>query len=263
MQFFSFQPIPESSPFYLEPFSPPHLLAIAVLFVLTALIIIYRKRLAAWKGEPRLRLIATIIAISFEVALHVLQYFTQGWYDFLRGLIPLELCAIVLWLAVALNASKSRGVWDLLYFWGIGAGASFAFANTEGANYNTFHFYQYFIVHGYILLTMVWFGAVHGYTVRFATFLKAIGILCPFTIALRLFDSAFSGEPYKFNFMFLISPPDVSTPLNNFGHGWGYYFAFAALCIMVMAFAWLPWGILAIFRRAKTSHVDLVENNVE
>ncbi len=95
---------------------------------------------------------------------------------------------------------------------------------------------------------MVWFGAVHGYAVRFVTLLKAIGVLFPITIALRFFDSAFSGPPLSFNFMFLISPPDVPTPLDGFGHGWGYYFAFIALCAAVMAAAWLPWGIAAVFR---------------
>jgi hypothetical integral membrane protein (TIGR02206 family) len=249
MSFFSFQPIPESSPYYLEPFSLPHLVALTALICLAVLIIVFRERLGAWKGEPRLRLVATIIAISLEAAFHFLQYFTQGWYDFLRGLIPFELCAIALWLAVALNALKSRGVWQLLYFWGLGAAVSFVFANTDGANYNTFHFYDYFIVHGYILLTMVWFGAVHGYRISLAALLKAIGILFPITIALRLFDSAFADEPFKFNFMFLLSPPDVPTPLDGFGHGWGYYFAFVGLSAAVFVAAWLPWGISAAFRR--------------
>jgi hypothetical integral membrane protein (TIGR02206 family) len=253
MPFFSYRPIPESSPLYLKPFSPPHLIVLLLFFLLSALIIVFRKRLASWGGEARLRLVATIVAIAFEAALHVLQYLTQGWYDFLRGVIPFELCAISLWLSVALNASKSRRVWDLLYFWGLGAGASYVFANTDGANYNSFHFYQYFIVHGYILLTMVWFAAVHGYTVRFATLVKAIGVLFPITIAMRFFDSAFAGEPWKFNFMFLLSPPDVSTPLDGFGQGWGYYFAFVGLCSGVFVLAWLPWGIVNGLRTMKES----------
>ena len=90
MSFFSYQPIPESDPHYLEPFSLPHLAVLIIFAALVALIVANRKRLAAWKGEPRLRLAATIVAVSFEAALHVLQYFTQDYYDFLRGLIPFE-----------------------------------------------------------------------------------------------------------------------------------------------------------------------------
>jgi uncharacterized membrane protein YwaF len=95
---------------------------------------------------------------------------------------------------------------------------------------------------------MVWFASVHGYKIRFATLLKAIGILFPITIAMRLFDSAFAGAPWKFNYMFLISPPDVPTPLDAFGHGWKYYFAFVVLCVGVFVVAWLPWGIVAATR---------------
>jgi hypothetical integral membrane protein (TIGR02206 family) len=249
VNFFSYQPIPESSPRYLQPFSLPHLIALGIFFTLAFFIVANRRRLATWRGEPRLRLVATTVAVAFELSLHVLQYLTQDWYSFLRGVIPLELCGISLWLAVALNASKSRGLWDLLYFWGLGAGASLIFANTDGANYDTFHFYQYFIVHSYILLTIVWFAAVHGYKVRFATLCKAVGVLFPITIALRFLDSAFALDPWKFNFMFLISPPDVPTPLDSFGHGWGYYFAFIALCTAVFALAWAPWAVAGWARR--------------
>ncbi len=71
------------------------------------------------------------------------------------------------------------------------------FANTDGANYDTFHFYQYFIVHSRMLLTIVWFAAVRGFKVRLATLAKAVGVLFPITIAVRLFDSAFAKEPLK------------------------------------------------------------------
>ena len=95
---------------------------------------------------------------------------------------------------------------------------------------------------------MVWFGAVHGYKVSFRTLVKATAVLFPITVAMRLFDTAFAAAPLKFNYMFLISPPDVSTPLDSFGHGWGYYFAFVALCLGVFVVAWLPWGIAGAIR---------------
>jgi len=243
LSFFDYNPIPESSPYYLNPFSFPHLAAIGTLLVLVILIVVFRKRLAGWKGEPILRLVMTIVAVFFEVSLHILQLATQGWYDFLRGVIPFDLCAITLWLSGAINASKRRWIYDLLYFWGWGAAASYLFANTGGANWNTYHFWQYFILHGYVLLTMAWFGAVHSYRVRLRSLGAAFVVLFPISLAVRLFDSAFAGEPYKFNFMYLVSPPDVHSPLDHFGHGWGYYFAFVALGVSVLVAVWLPWGI--------------------
>ena len=164
------------------------------------------------------------------------------------GRSPSKLCAVALWLAVALNASRSRGVWDLLYFWGLGAAASYVFANTDGANYDTFHFYQYFIVHGYILLTMVLVRG--GPWLRGTLRHPAQGDRSPLphhdrasVFRFRLFRPA-----PELQFHVSYQPPDVPTPLDGFGHGWGYYFAFIALCAAVMAAAWLPWGIAAVFR---------------
>ena len=79
------------------------------------------------------------------------------------------------------------------------------------------------------MLTIVYFSAVRGFSIKLRSFVKAIVILFPITIGMRFFDLAFSGPPYKFNFMFLLSPPDISTPLDSFGHGWGYYFAIVAM----------------------------------
>ena len=72
---------------YLQTFSPPHLIVLAIFAAMAALIIVYRKTLAAWRGEPRLRLVATIVAVSFEFSLHVLQYLTHGYTVRFRTLV--------------------------------------------------------------------------------------------------------------------------------------------------------------------------------
>jgi hypothetical integral membrane protein (TIGR02206 family) len=249
MGFFSYKPVPESSPYYLQQFSFPHVAAICVLLILAALVIVFRKRLAAWSGEGRLRLAATIVALVFELSLHFITWAEQGWVPFVTNTIPLDLCAVAFWLSVILNASRRRFVYDLLYFWGWGAAASYIYANTDGANWNTWHFYQYFISHGYILLTMTWFTAVRGYHPNLRSLARAVGILFPVTIAIRFFDLAFQGEPWKFNYSFLVSPPDVGTPVSAFGTGWGYYWRFALLGAAILFVAWLPWGIAGAVKR--------------
>jgi hypothetical protein len=51
VDFFSYDPVPESSPYFLHQFSLPHAAAIGVLLALIGCIIAFRKRLAAWKGR--------------------------------------------------------------------------------------------------------------------------------------------------------------------------------------------------------------------
>jgi len=242
MGFFSYLPVPETSPHYLRQFGLPHLAAIAALLVLAGLVVAYRKRLAAWHGEGRLRVVATAIALVFEISLHVIIWIESGWEAFLANSIPFDLCAISLWLSVALNASSRRWLFDLLYFWGWGAVASFVFAETHGSSWNTWRYYQYFAVHGYILLTMTWFASVKGYRPDLRSLARAAAVLLPLSVGIRLFDLAFQGPPWNFNFSFLLKPPDVGTPLDACGTGWGYYVAFAGLVAAVFVLVALPWS---------------------
>jgi hypothetical integral membrane protein (TIGR02206 family) len=251
MGFFSYLPVPETSPYYLEQYSLPHIIAIAILLVLIGFVTARRKKLAAWPGEARLRLFVTLVALVFEISLHVIILIESGWDAFLANSIPFDLCAISLWLSVALNATGRRWIFDLLYFWGWGAAASFAFADTNGASWNTWHYYQYFIVHGYILLTMTWFAAVKGYRPDLKSLGLAAGVLLPLSVGIRLFDLAFKNPPWNFNFSFLVSPPDVGTPLDAFGSGWGYYFAFAGLVSVILVLAAVPWSFSARFWRSR------------
>jgi hypothetical integral membrane protein (TIGR02206 family) len=254
MQFFSFAPMSESNPGYLAPFSPVHLITLGFFALLGGLIVIFKKKLRDEKRGKVTLLIATVVALVFEASYHLIQYLTLDYYEFLRHLIPFELCAITLWLSVALCISKNKTVFELLYFWGIGALASLLFADDDGAGPDRWRFYQYFGTHGYIVLTIVFFAAVHSFSIKLKSLVKAIVILVPISIGMRFFDLAFSGPPYKFNFMFLVSPPDISTPLDSFGHGWGYYFAFVAIGLALMFVAYLPWPIAHLFRRIR---VDL------
>ena len=242
MGFFSYLPVPETSPYYLEQFGLFHIAPIAVLLTLAVLVIVGKRSLAAWPGEARFRLFATLLAMVFEISLHVLIWIESGWQTFLANSIPFDLCAIAFWLSVTLNVTRRRWLFDLLYFWGWGAIASFAFANTEGASWNTWHYYQYFIVHGYILLTMTWFVAVKGYRPTLLSLARAVGVLLPLSVGIRLFDLAFNDPPWNFNFSFLVKPPDVGTPLDAFGNGWGYYFAFAGLVAAVFVLVAVPWS---------------------
>ena len=248
MDFFSFAPVPEGAPLYLETFGPYHWTAMAFIAVLGALVVVFRRPLRESGKEGPILAAATAVALAFEISLHVGQYLGRPYYEFLRGLIPFELCAVTLWLSVALCATRRKTVFELLYFWGLGALASLLFANDEGAGPNRFHYYQYFGTHAYIVLVIVWFAAVRGYSITLKSFAKAVIVLFPITVGMRFFDSAFATPPYEFNFMFLLSPPDVSTPLDSFGRGWGYYFAFVGLCAAVMLVAYLPWPLVRAIR---------------
>ena len=248
MGFFSYDPVPDTSSYFLEQFSFPHVVAIGVLLALVCCVIGFRRRLVAWKGERTLRMSVMAFAILCELSLHIFIGVQRGWIEFVTNTIPLDLCAISFWLSVTANITESRSVYDILYFWGWGAAASILFADTHGANWNTWHFYQYFVSHGFTLLTMTWFAAVRGYRPTIRSLLLAVAILFPLSIGIRLLDVSFQTEPWKFNYSFLFEPPNVGTPIAAFGTGWGYYWKFAGLVVAILAIVWLPWGTATAVR---------------
>jgi hypothetical integral membrane protein (TIGR02206 family) len=248
MRFFSYAPVDPSSPLFLQPFGWYHGAAVAFLAALAVLIVLWRKRLREPRLERRVLGIATAVAIAMEITLHVCEYYSLPFHDFLRSAIPLELCAITLWLAVALCWSKRQSVFELLYFWAVGALASLVFANDGGSGPDRFRYYQYFGTHGYTVLVILYFAVVHGRRIGLSSLGKAAGVLALLSLAVRGLDLAFSAPPWSFNFMYLLRPPEISTPLDSFGEGWGYYAAFVALAAILLLLVWLPWGAASLIR---------------
>jgi hypothetical integral membrane protein (TIGR02206 family) len=249
MPFFSYAPVDPSSRIFLQPFDGYHAAAIAFLAALAALIVVFRRPLAEPRPQRRVLGIATAAAVAMEITLHLCEYLSIPFHDFLRSLIPLELCAITLWLAVALCCSGRQGIFEILYFWAVGAAASLVFANDGGAGPDRFRYYQYFGTHGYTILVIVYFAVVHRWRIRLRSLAKAAGGLALLSLAVRGLDLAFAAPPWSFNFMYLLRPPEVSTPLDGFGQGWGYYAAFFALSAAMLFLAWLPWGLAGLGRK--------------
>jgi len=236
MDFFSYYPVDPSSPFYFDSHISFYLAPLCLLGALALAVIFFRDRIRASGRESLILTIATAAALFLEIGQHLCELF-------LRGAIPLDLCAITFWLAVLLCVTGKRFIYDLLYFWGIGALVSLVFVNNDGAGPDRFHYYQYFGTHGYTLLVILYFTVIRRYRVTFMTLFKAVAILFPLTLAVRALDAAFTAAPWRFNYMFLLRAPDVSTPLEAFGTGWPYYFGFVALAVAVFFLSYLPWGI--------------------
>ena len=216
-----------------------HFIALGVFALLCAAIFIFRKKFENPKTDKTVRCIATVTAVALEAAFHVLNGIHGN--HFIENIVPLELCAISLWLSVILCLTGKKKVFEVLYFFSIAAAAAILLPNIENnLGPDRLRFYHYFAVHFYILLTVIYYCVVHRYRIKLFSMLLTAVTLLPLSLVIRFIDLAFNV-----NYMFLIAPPDVSTPLDNLqAGGWGYYFAMVLLAAALFLIAGLPWLIV-------------------
>lgn len=230
-----------------------------VTVALAILIVVFRKQLRKNKNTDRnVRIIATVIAIAVEVGYHIQDFYyhfnakslsvadSNPWVN----LIPLMLCAISLWLSVAICITKSNKIFDILYFTSFGALLSLLIPNDSitgpGLGPDRFRFYSYVGVHMYIVLVVVYFAVVYKHKIHLSSLLKTFAVLIPLSVVLRYVDIAFSN--IGLNYQFLAYNPGIPSPLDWLPSksGWGYTIGVMLMGVIVFIVMALPWFIVDI-----------------
>jgi hypothetical integral membrane protein (TIGR02206 family) len=234
------------------------------------LIVVFRRQLREDKKlDRKVRIIATAIAIAVEVGYHIQDFYyhynptdmakadSNPWVN----LIPLMLCAISLWLSVAICITKSNKIFEILYFTSFGALLSLLIPNDSitgpGLGPDRFRFYSYIGVHMYIVLVVVYFAVVYRHKIHLSSLLKTFAILIPASVVLRYVDIAFSD--IGLNYQFLAFNPGIPSPLDwlPVTEGWGYTLGVMAMGVVVFIVMALPWMVVDLFsywkkRRTRT-----------
>ncbi len=238
MYFFSNEPVG----FFLKAYDAMHLSAILVFLAAIASGIIFRKRLRESKYEKLFRYTITIITIVFEIVFNIWRVAVQG-ASILSELLPLDLCTISLYLCFALNFTKKRWIFSLVYFYAIGALSSILFPGMGGFGINHFRYYHYFLNHIYIVFTAVYFVSVHKYKITFEDTVRAAGVLILMASFVIIFDYFLNA-----NYMYLMQKPDSMSPLDFFG-GWPeYLIGLTLISLASFVVVYIPW--LFVGRRA-------------
>lgn len=229
---------------------------------LALIIVVFRKTLRENKKADRnVRIAATAVAIAVEIGYHIQDfYYHYNPMDMANAdanpwanLAPLMLCAVSLWLSVALCITKSAKIFEFLYFTSFGALLSLLIPNDSitgpGLGPDRFRFYSYVGVHMYIVLVVVYFAVVYRHRIHFSSLLKTFAIMIPFCVALRYLNLAFADIGMNYNF--LAFNPGIPSPLDwlPVREGWGYTLGVMAMGVVVFIVMALPW--IAVDLRAR------------
>ncbi|WP_334073468.1 MULTISPECIES: TIGR02206 family membrane protein [Paenibacillus] len=192
-------------------FSAPHLISIALLLVFALALFLTRRHI---REKKTLRLAVRcgliFLLILCEGSLNI-WYFAEEVWD-IRYTLPLELCTITLLLSILMLWTRTRWLYEILLFAGIG-GALQAFLTPNLAyGFPHFRFFQFFIAHLAIILAPLYMTWVEGYRPTWRSIGKTMLFLNVLALAVGLLNAAIGA-----NYMFLLHKPDTPSVLDWLG----------------------------------------------
>jgi len=226
----------------LEPFGSEHLIVIFVSLALVILVPWATTKIFYPKGETLVRSsIAGMLWIN-EISMWVYRLW-DGSYTVLEHL-PLHLCGFSIILSPIMLLKKNHKIYDLVYFWGLGGASQAFFTPTIEERFPSFLFFQYFISHGLIILSVVYATVVlkmrPSLLALSRTTLITIGLLLPIGIINWLVGS---------NYFFINGKPEASTLLDLMGPWPIYIVPLIGTGIVIFLLVYLPFPLYKKIRK--------------
>jgi hypothetical integral membrane protein (TIGR02206 family) len=181
--------------------------------------------------RPMLRTLGSALAVN-EIIWWTFRYAHEGVHV---GNLPLQLCDVAVWLAVAACFTDSRLVLEAAYFPGL-AGAAMALLTPDlFSPWPTYPAIYFFLAHGGIVIAVA--TAVFGAHRKFppATVWRAFAMVLIYAAAVGTFDRL-SGA----NYMYLMRKPTAGSLLDVMGPWPWYALSAAAAALVLFWLLWLP-----------------------
>ena len=149
----------DGAPF--ELFGREHLLALT-LVVVVQVVLLWRFARADAAARRSARWALTAALWGQEVAFHLWRASLGTWNA--REMLPLHLCSQGVWLGGLMLLTRSRRLYEYVYFAAL-AGAAMALATPDAGRYGWphFRFTQFFVSHGLIVTAPLWMTFVEGF----------------------------------------------------------------------------------------------------
>jgi hypothetical integral membrane protein (TIGR02206 family) len=220
-------------------FDPPHLVALGIVLAVN-LALVPLRRVLGEAGRRSFRFgLATLMAVFFVA--HAVWSIWVGFWD-VRFDLPLHLCDLTALLGIALLLTRSRRLYEFIYFLGIG-GALQALVTSNVGIYGYPHlvFFSSMIVHGGIITTGLYFTVVEGFRPTWGSLWRVTGWMLAYTAAIFGLNLLLGS-----NYLFIGRKPDFPSLIDALGP-WPWYVlslvgvGFATLLVLYLPFALKDW----------------------
>lgn len=213
--------------------SPAHLaIVVAVPALAAALSAIARARPPA-AGPIRAGLAAVIAANELAWYAHVVR---RGWLSFPHGL-PLDLCDVVVWLAVWALLRPTPAVRDLVWYLGVAGSGMAVLTPDVGAPFPSYAAAAFFVGHGMVVVAALFLVASGAHRPRPGSWWRVFLWTNAYAAGVAAFDAAFGA-----NYMYLREKPASATLLDWLGPWPWYVLAAEPVALALLALLYLPFA---------------------
>lgn len=210
-------------------FSTEHILSIGG-YILLYLFILF---ISQFFSKKSFTVVVSCSILIMKIAELVIRNGVYG--ETIQQLIPIHLCNITLLLCIITMMFPSKSIFQIIYYWSIGAIAAILFPDSRVA-FPNFVGISFFVTHFFILFTVVYQMVSLGYRPTFKGFLGSF-------VAINIF----AGIVFKINeilgtnYMYINYKPAFQSPLDFFGP-WPHYIIIVEIIYIVLGLlCYLPF----------------------
>jgi len=220
---------------YMVSYTAPHLISIAVIFIACTALLLSRKCFATDRSKKYFRYVFAAFITLQQASIYIWYTVSGEWSP--EVTLPLQLCDLSLFLAIAVLLTKRQLLAELLYFWGVG-GATQAILTSDIGPYTFPHFvfYQFFISHAVILLACIYMISVEGFRPSKRSVLKTFLITNLYALIIYPINILTKG-----NYLFLSRKPEGGSLLDLLGPWPWYILSLEAVALLLFTLLYLPF----------------------
>ncbi len=225
---------------------PPHLVVLSLIALLN-LSFVRLRRAASPESRRLIRNGMAAVLILNEAAWHLWHLFTGQWT--IQTMLPLHLCSVMVFLSAFMLATQSYGVYEYLYFLGIGAAIQALFTPDLGIyGFPHFRFFQTFISHGLILTAAVYMTMVEGYRPTWKSLWRvAVGA------NLYMLFVGVVNWLIGSNYLFIAHKPETPSLIDALGPWPWYILGLEAIGLLTCLILYTPFAIRDRARKASNA----------
>jgi hypothetical integral membrane protein (TIGR02206 family) len=234
-----------------DPFSlfcTAHLVTLAVLVLLNGSFLLLR-RPGCGAARTAFRYAAAFLLLGVEALSQLWALSNDEWT--VRTMLPFQLCSVSQYLGAVMLLTRSRRLYELVYFIGIG-GALPALLTPDLGIYNFphFRFWEYTVSHVLIVSAPLYLTLAEGYRPRPGSPVRVLAVLNLYMVLIGLFNYLVGS-----NYLFLSDKPMGPTLFDVLGP-WPWYIASLEVgAVLVVLLLYSPFALRDwLARRTAAAH---------